>query len=108
MESELRASGAQSSAKKFQRYADKFRTEPFLHLLANKTLVTERDAMRAYGFTSATKSWSPKLSLIATKARRELAEHGIILPRAANRKGWSLLPEDRRNLRTLLDGKQLK
>ena len=97
----------QPKSEKFARYADKFETGPFLHLLAHGTRVTEREAMRAYGFTSTTKSWSAKLSLIATKVRRELRVHGITLPRAETRKGWSLSAEDRASLRKLLSYKEL-
>jgi hypothetical protein len=99
----IERSGHRVKTTKFGRYADKFETRPFLHLLAHHTRVTEKAVLQAYGFTTLTKSWPGKLSLIATKARRELLDHGITLPRAANRRGWSLSPEDRAGLANLLE-----
>jgi hypothetical protein len=84
--------------KKFQRYVDRLDSEPFLRLLASNQRVTEREAMLAYGLSPETKSWPAKLSTIASKARRELRERGIVLAHATCRGGWSLTPEDRQKL----------
>jgi hypothetical protein len=93
---------AQGESTKFQRYLDGLETRPFLELLAERLLVSESDAMRAYGLTPRTPSWPSKVSFIASKARRELLEHSIVLGRAANRKGWSLATPERKKLLQLL------
>jgi hypothetical protein len=41
-------------SKKFQGYVDRLNTQPFLQLLATNSRVSEREAMRAYGFTPKT------------------------------------------------------
>jgi hypothetical protein len=87
---------------KFQDYLDRLNTRPFLMLLASKQRVTEADAMRAYGFTPETKSWPGKIANIASKARRELQGHGIVLPRASRGRGWSLDSQDREKAKRLI------
>ncbi len=104
-DSETPTGGDESGAparEKFGRYLQRLETKPFLKLLATRTIVNEHAAMRVYGFTPQTRSWPSKLSFIASKARRELREQGIVLGRASNRRGWSLPQSDRMKLSKII------